>query len=147
MVKKMKEENINALDEIHKGATMGIDAISFIIDKVKDKKLKEVLKKQDNGYKDIAKKVEDIYTKYDDGEAHSTNLMNKMMTDMGIEMKTMNDTSNSKIAEILLQGVNMGIIEGRKILNKKKINTEVESIVSDYVTMQEKAVEVLKTYL
>ena len=59
----------------------------------------------------------------------------------------MDDTSNSKIAEILLQGVNMGIIEGRKILNKKKINKEVESIVSDYVTMQEKNVETLKSYL
>ena len=141
------KENINALDEIHKGATMGMDAIGFIIDKVEDKALKEVLKKQDNGYKDIAKKIEKIYSKYDEGKAHSANLMNKVMTDMGIEMKTMSDTSNSKIAEILLQGVNMGIIEGRKILNKKKINEEVESIVSDYVTMQEKAVEILKTYL
>ena len=41
----------------------------------------------------------------------------------------------------------MGIIEGRKILNKKKINEEVENIVMKYVSMQEASVEVLKKYL
>ena len=62
-------------------------------------------------------------------------------------MKTMNDTSNSKIAELLLQGVNMGIIEGRKILNKKSLNKEVEDILKEYVDMQESSVETLKNYL
>ena len=143
----MKQENINALDEIHKGATMGIDAVNMILDKVKDKKLKEVLQKELHEYEDIANKVDEIYPKYNEGKPHSTGVMNKVMTWSGIEMKTMDDTSNSKIAEILMQGVNMGIIEGRKILNKKKINKEVESIVTDYVTMQEKAVETLKNYL
>lgn len=147
MVIIMENDNINALDEIHKGTTMGIDAISFIIDKVEDQKLKDVLKKQDHDYKDIAKKIEKVYPKYNEGKPHSTNIVNKVMTFSGVEMKTMNDCSNSKLAELLLQGVNMGIIEGRKILNKKTIDKEVESIVSDYVTMQEKAVEVLKTYL
>ena len=41
----------------------------------------------------------------------------------------------------------MGIIEGRKILNKKDINKEVNKIVSIYVTMQEECVEILKKYL
>ena len=73
--------------------------------------------------------------------------MNKAMTWSGVEMKTMTDKSNSKIAELLLTGTNMGIIEGRKILNNKKIDKEVNSIISEYVTMQEKCVEVLKKYL
>jgi hypothetical protein len=47
--------------------------------------------------------------------------MNKVMTWYGIEMKTMFDKSNSKIAELLLQGTNMGIIEGRKLLNNKGV--------------------------
>ena len=62
-------------------------------------------------------------------------------------MKTMNDKSNSKIAELLLNGVNMGIIEGKKILNNKKLNKEVSIIVSKYVNMQEENVEKLKTFL
>ena len=41
----------------------------------------------------------------------------------------------------------MGIIEGRKILNNKKIDKEVSNIINNYVTMQEKSVEILKNYL
>ena len=69
------------------------------------------------------------------------------MTKMGVDMKTLTDKSNSKIAELLLQGVNMGIIEGRRILNKKRINDEVEELMNNYVKMQEESVERLKKYL
>lgn len=141
------KEDINALDEIHKGACMGIDAISFVMDKVEDKRLKDVLNDQYNDYNSVKEKIEDIYPKYNEGEPHKTSAMNKAMTWSGIEMKTMNDTSNSKIAELLLQGVNMGIIEGRKILNKKSLNKEVEDILKEYVDMQESSVETLKNYL
>lgn len=41
----------------------------------------------------------------------------------------------------------MGIIEGRKILNNKKLSEEVNSIINEYVNMQEKCAEILKEYL
>ena len=69
--------------------------------------------------------------------------MNKAMTWSQIEMKTMNDHSDSKIAELLLQGTNMGIIEGRRLLNNK----EVKNLIQEYVTMREDSVENLKKYL
>ena len=141
------KEDINALDEIHKGACMGKDAVSFVLDKVEDDELKAELEKEYEDYDSVATEIEKIYPKYDDGEPHSTNAMNKAMTSMGIDMKTLTDKSNSKIAELLLNGVNMGIIEGRKILNKKNLNHEVNDIVSKYVAMQEKSVERLKEFL
>lgn len=140
-------ENINALDEIHKGSCMGIDAINYVLDKVEDNNLKKELEKEQKDYNIIKDKIEKIYPKYDDGKPHETNIMNKAMTKMGVDMKTLTDQSNSKIAELLLQGVNMGIIEGRRILNKKKINKEVEELLDNYVTMQEDSVERLKKYL
>ena len=39
-------ENINALDEMHKGCCMGTDAISYILDKVEDDSFKNILEKQ-----------------------------------------------------------------------------------------------------
>ncbi len=140
-------ENINALDEIHKGACMGIDAISFVLDKVEDKKLKKELEKEEKQYNIIKEEIEKIYPDYNDGKPHETGPINKVMTWMGVEMKTLSDNGNSKIAELLLQGVNMGIIEGRKILNEKKIGKKVEKILANYITMQEENVEVLKKYL
>ena len=65
----------------------------------------------------------------------------------GIEMKTLMNTSTSKITELLLQGTNMGIIEGRKLLNHKSPDPKVYEIIEEYVKMQEKAVEKLKKFL
>ena len=73
--------------------------------------------------------------------------MSKTMTYYGIEMRTVFDDSDSKIAELLLQGTNMGIIEGRRILNNKTMDKEVEKLAKEYVTMQEDSVENLKKYL
>ena len=141
------KEDINALDEIHKGACMGKDALTFVMDKLEDDNLKKELEWEFKNYDEIATKIEEIYPKYNEGKPHETSTMNKAMTWGSIEMKTLTDKSTSKIAELLLNGVNMGIIEGRKILNKKNLNEEVDNLVSSYVTMQEKAVENLKNYL
>ncbi len=143
----MKEENINALDEINKGACMGMDAIKYTLEKVEDDKLKKELEKEYQNYQDISEKITAIYPDYDNDSPHETNIMNKAMTWYGINMKTLVDQSNSKIAELILQGVNMGIIEGKKILNNKNIDDNVTDIVNEYVTMQEKSVENLKKFL
>ena len=88
-----------------------------------------------------------LYNNYSSKDPHETSTMNKVMTWYGIEMKTLLDNSNSKIAELLLQGTNMGIIEGRKLLNNKNTDKEVEKLVSEYVKNQEEAVEKLKQFL
>lgn len=143
----MSEENINALDEINKGAFMGMDALNFILEKVEDPGLKSILDEQYKDYKKIAKEIEAVYPKYDDDEPHETSTMNKVMTWFGIEKKLFMESSDSKIAELLLQGVNMGIIEGKRILNNKVIDKKVHDIVQKYVNMQEEHVEILKEYL
>ncbi len=144
----MNEENeINVLDELNKGACMGRDAIHFILDKVEDENLKKELDREYNKYKEISEKISKTYPEYSDCEPHETSAMNKVMTWYGIEMKTLLDQSTSKIAEMLMQGVNMGIIEGRKLLNHKNTDESVHKIIEEYVNMQEEAVEKLKTFL
>ena len=39
------KDNVNSLDELNKGACMGIDAILYILDKVENKNLKKLLEK------------------------------------------------------------------------------------------------------
>ena len=141
------KEDINALDEIHKGCCMGKDAIKYVLDKVEDDEFKKEIEKEYSDYDRIADRIDEVYPNYNEGKPHETGAMTKAMTWTSVEMKTMMDKSNSKIAELLLQGVNMGIIEGRKILNKKELNEEVNDIVSEYVNMQEESVEALKKYL
>ena len=140
-------EEVNVLDELSKGACMGRDAIHFIMDKVEDEDLKKELDRQYREYKEISEEINKIYPEYSEDEPHKTSAMNKMMTWYGIEMKTLIDSSTSKIAELLMQGTNMGIIEGRRLLNQKDTNEEINKLVEKYVQVQETAVEKLKPFL
>ena len=145
----MENNNLDILDEINKGATMGMDAISYVSEKVGDETFSKVLDGEYNKYKDISRRVNNLYSNYSDKEPHETNAMNKMMTWYGIQMNTITDKSNSKISELLMQGTNMGIIEGRRLLNQNQENiaTDVKNILNDFVVMQEDSVGTLKKYL
>ena len=144
----MEDQNVKVLDEVSKGTTMGMDAISYVASKVGDRKFQEVLDIEYGKYKKIYNRVDEIYSQYSEKSPQETNAMNKMMTWYGIQMNTIKDQSNSKISELLMQGTNMGIIEGRRLLNNNpSIDQELKEILNDFVVMQEDIVETLKKYL
>lgn len=144
----MENQNLNILDEVNKGATMGMDAIDIISEKAKDDEFQNVLKTEYNKYKDISRRVNDLYSNYSDKEPHETTAMNKMMTWYGVQMKTLSDDTTSKLSELMMQGTNMGIIEGRRLLNQNtNAASDVKSILNEFVVMQEDSVETLKKFL
>lgn len=143
------EENrdLKILTEIHKGAKMGMDSISFVAEKVSDETLKDDLSYQYTQYGQILDKVNKVFENYGEIPEENT-IKDKVMGWTGIQMNTMNDKSNSKIAEILIQGTTMGIIEGRKLLNQNpNADGNVKNVLNEFVCMQENNVEKLKTFL
>lgn len=146
----MENEEINVLDELNKGTSMGRDAIYFLLDKVEDESLKKELNREYDEYRELSNEIATLYPDYSEDTSDTpkkTSTMNKMMTWYGIEMQTMLDKTPSKIAELVIKGMNMGIIEGRKLLNNKSTNKEVEELINDYIDMQERALDKLKKYL
>lgn len=144
----MENQNLNILDEINKGASMGMNAISFVTDRCENTQFKNFLDKEYTKYKNISNQVNNLYSNFSDKKPHETNSMEKLMTWYGVKMKTMNDNSPSKLSEMLMQGTNMGIIEGRRLLNQNtNVAPDVKKILNDFVVMQEKSVETLKNYL
>ena len=135
------------LNEINKGIKMGMDSISNVAEKVQDDNFKKDLKFQYDKYNNILNKVNNELTKYDDFPKE-LNPMQKAMGWMSVEFNTMDDKSTSKIAEMMWQGTNMGIIEGRRILNAHDdLDTDVKNLINDFVSFQEESVEKLKTFL
>lgn len=144
----MEKQDLNILDELNKGATMGMDAIKMVLEKTEDNTFKEVLSTEYSKYNKISQRINNLYSIYSDKEPHKTNAMNKMMTWSGIQMNTITDTTPSKLSELLMQGTNMGIIEGRRLINhNQNASADVKNILHDFVTMQEDSVETLKEYL
>lgn len=140
-------KNLYVLKELHKGAKMGLDSISFVSEKVSEPNFKDNLSFQYAQYSDILDSVNEIYKKY--GNIPNENhIMNQTMAWTGIQMNTITNKSNSHIADMLIQGTTMGIIEGRKLLNQNpNIDPEITNVLNTFVKMQENNVEKLKTFL
>jgi hypothetical protein len=145
----MYKNDLNVLDEVNKGATMGMDAIEFVEKKVGDEKFRDVLNSEYSKYQEISNRVNDLYAKFPTNKGpHETSAMTKVMTWWGVQMKAMTDQSNSNISELLLNGTNMGIIEGRRLINQNPdISQDIHTLLCDFVKLQENSVEELKNFL
>ncbi len=142
----MNNENY-VLNEINKGIKMGMDSISNVSEKVQDTQFKKDLKYQYDEYNKILNNVNNELSNYDDFPKE-LNPMQKAMGWMSVEMNTMADKSNSKIAEMMLQGTNMGIIEGIKLKNQyPDLDNAVKNILNEFISFQQNNIEQLKKYL
>lgn len=145
----MKDENINLtiLNEINKAAKTGMDSISYLLKKVGDEEMRENLTFQYSEYGKVVDKVNTEFEKY--GEIPDEQpFTTKMMGWTGTQLNTISDKSNSHIAEIMIQGGDMGIIECQKLLNHNtKADETVKSILNNFMTMQKNNIEKMKTFL
>ena len=141
------DKNLEALKEVCKGVKMGMDAISYVSNKVEDQDFQNTLNHEYSMYNNILEKVDDAYSNYDETPGDSS-IKDKAMLWYGIQINTLKDSTSSKIAELLVQGTNMGIIEGRRLLNHNKgLDTDIDKLLNDFVRFQEESVEKLKQYL
>ena len=144
-----KDNNINLtiLNEINKAAKMGMDSITYVLKKVGDENMRENLTFQYSEYGKIVDRVNNQFDKY--GEIpDETPVTDKMMGWTGIQLNTITDKSNSHIAEMMIQGGDMGIIECQKLLNHNpRADESVKNILTDFMTMQQNDIEKMKTFL
>ena len=140
-------QEINILKEINKDAKMGMDSITMVNEKVQDEKFKELLNEQHNEYQNIFDRTQELLVQNNE-DMQDVPSMQKAMAWTGIQMNTMNDKSNSKLSELLIQGNDMGVIKGTKLLNESSFTTpEIENLLSDFVRLQEKNIDDLKKWL
>lgn len=108
--------DLAVLNEISKIAQMGMSSISFLTNKISDKEMKKLLVSMYSQYSNILHQVNQHFEKY--GEIpEDTPRYTKMMSCYGIKMNLLRDSTNSHIAEMMIQGTLMGVIECQKILN------------------------------
>ena len=126
---------------------MGMDSISTISEKVGDNQFKDDLLFQYDKYNEILNRVNSELKNYDDFPKELPP-MQKTMGYIDIQMSTLTDKSNSHIAEMLIKGTNMGIIEGVKLKNHNPdVEPTISNILEDFIRFQENNVEQLKKYL
>lgn len=139
--------DLTILNEIHKGITMGMDSLENISKKTSDNEFRDDLSFQYDTYLKTLNKVENEFKKIgripDD-----TPLNQKIMGWSGIQLNTINDTSNTNLSEILIQGYDMGVIKGIELLNKNpEASDNVKKILNEFIHIQENNIDRLKKFL
>jgi len=128
-------------------ARMGISAIDMLLSKVEDEKMREELLREKRGYEKCSRKAEEIMLDYG-VKAKDPGPMQRMGTWMGIQMDTLTDRTPSHIADMLIQGSSMGIVELTRAKNENPHAEErVFALADEYLMGENESIERLKKYL
>ena len=145
----MVKENVNkkAVLDVYKNAHIALQSLNDLIPSVSDKDLKKELKAQVDGYSEVINEVK-AYLKKKRIKEQDIGVLKKAMLWGSIKMNTLFNTSRNHIAEIMVKGTNMGIIELTAMKNEKEnFNEDVVALIDRLLELEEKYVERLKKYL
>ena len=145
----MKTENELIL-HIYESSQMGIEAINNLLKELKNKenKIKKILEDELKEYEKFYKSSEKLLKK-EKIELKEKGKMAKMMSKMGIKKEVLSDNSDSKIAQMLTQGLTMGVTQIAAKIDSYKdvISKNHMELDKEYKKFQENSIEKLKSYL
>ena len=144
------DTNNELILHIYETADMGIKSMTKLLNilKKKDNKIKKdissQLKEYECIYKDAKKILEENGTKKIGG-----NIIANISVGAAMSMELDEDNSDAKVADILLRGYTMGILEMEKKIEDYGCKVEKNSIklAKKLLTFQKESVEELKKYL
>lgn len=145
----MKTENELIL-HIYESSQMGIEAINNLLNELKNKenKIKKILEDELKEYEKFYKSSEKLLKK-EKIELKEKGKMAKMMAKIGIKKEVLSDNSDSKIAQMLTQGLTMGVTQIAAKIDSYKdvISKNHMELAKNYKKFQKNSIEKLKSYL
>jgi len=139
--------NAELLNFIYQNSQMGVDTINQLLDIVKESEFKEHLEKQLKGYEDIHKEAKELLNQNGYDEKGITTF-EKVRTYLMINLQTISDKSTSHIAEMLIIGSNMGMIDAIKNIQKyKDAEGHIVNLMVKLKDFEENNIEKLKAFL
>lgn len=144
------DENIELLTYLYQDADMALDNLTMLINKInkKDNKIKKVIEGLIKGYENYLTKVKN-YIKENNYDIQPKPLISKMGAYFGINMEVMKDNSDSRLADMLIQGLTMGVLNVSKKIDtfKGDADKEIIKLGKEFKDFQQKSIDKLKVYL
>ncbi len=141
-------QNAELLNFVYQNAQMGVITISQLLDVVKDARMKEQLLSQRNEYEKIHDAAGKLLNQNGFDEK-GIGAFNKIKTYLMINLQTMADKSNSHIAEMMLLGSTMGIIQATRNIKKYRDDAEqnILDLMEDLLHFEENNFQKLEVFL
>ena len=136
------------LNFIYQNSQMGVETLNQLIPMIDNEAFKKRIEAQLKEYEQIHEEAKKLLNRHGYDEK-GIGALEKIMADLMIDMKTLMDKSSSHIAEMLIQGSNMGIIDAVKRINQyeKEAEKEVTALMKRLLKFEENNVERLKDAL
>lgn len=112
-------DNQEFLNKIYQNAQMGSNSITYVSEKTTDKNLLTQLQIQLQEYNEIASEAANALLESDNIPKEKSPLSQVGLWS-GVQMNTLVDKSSSHIAEMMMQGNSMGVIDMAKAIRKYK---------------------------
>ena len=141
----MLNKNEELLNEVYKNTIMGRDSIINLLDKVSDNGLRSEMTDELSVYRRYAKEASEKLVERG-LKPKELPMTAKMGAKMGMVMNTMLDTTTSHLAEMMINGATMGIIDLEKKLNDGG-DGEAERLARDVLRFEKETAERLSTFL
>lgn len=141
------QQDAELLNSIYQNAKMGEEALNTVITSVDSDHMKSELQSQMAGYSDLYSQAQRKMAEQR-VEPRDVDRLTKASTYIGAKINTLLDHSTSHIAELLIQGSTMGVIEMTESMNKfTNASTPVKDLANKVVTFENQNIERMKTYL
>lgn len=135
------------LQSLVENARMGEDACDQLVKRAEDKEIRNQLLSLQQQYAEAAKNAEQRLMSLG-GKPEPKGMMARMGMWMGMQFNTALDQSAGHIAEIAIQGADMGIVEITKALNSyPQADGESRGIANAMVAFQQQAADAMKAFL
>ncbi len=143
----MAKENENLLEEIYKATKMGLDATRLVIPKVHDESLLKQIELQKKNYEGMNAKAKAMLREEGRLPEEETALK-KAILRSSIKVNTLVNKKTSHIAEMMINGSTMGIVDMTKKLNDlDDADAGAKKLAEEYIANDQKNIENLKDFL
>ena len=143
----IEQDTIKLLRECDAGIQMGVDSIDDVLNRVKSEKMREFLSKCKKEHQELDAEVQALLEKYrDDGK--DPNPMATGLSWMKTTMKMAMDDSDATIADLMVDGCDMGVKSLSRYLNQYEAADEVsKDICKRLIKLEEKLGQQMREYL
>lgn len=144
------EDNKEFILYLYQVCEMGVTSTKHLLDIInnKDNKIKKLLTEELNEYEEYFAEVKNLIDKKEINPKPSS-MMSKIGSTIGMNFEMMNDNSDARIADMLIQGYTMGVLEITKKMKQYKdsISKEEKNLAERINKTQNKNIKELKKYL
>lgn len=143
----IEKDTVRLLRECDAGVKMGIASIDDVLPKVQSQPFYDALTQCKNEHETLQGEIQQLLGRYQD-EGKAPNPMAKTMSKMKTNMKLMMDASDATVADLMVDGCNMGVKSLNKYLNQYKAADEVsKDITKRLIHLEEKLTQDIRDYL